>query len=67
MKIKARVGTGYKEELITELDRFVIETEKGEFSISFMNGKLRISERSHFHLAVQPQASNCLDVVAVEF
>lgn len=65
MKIKARVGSDYKEEVITELDRFVLETDKGEFHISFFDGKLRIREVGVSHLSVRPQTANCLDIVAV--
>lgn len=64
MKIKARVGADHRQETVTELDYFTVETEKGEFAISFQNGKLRISEVSLFDLAVLPQTANCLDIVA---
>lgn len=65
MIIKARVGTDFREEVITELDQFVIETDKGEFRISYYNGKLRIAECSHFRLAIQPQVSNAVDILAI--
>lgn len=65
MKIKARVGTDFREEVVTELDQFVLETDKGEFRITFHDGKLRIQENTFYRLAIMPQVANAVDIVAV--
>jgi hypothetical protein len=58
--------TAFSKAVVAEGDRFVIETDKGEFAISFDNGRLRISEASFYRLAVLPQTANVIDVQAVE-
>lgn len=64
MKIKARVGTDFREEVVTELDQFVLETDKGEFRISWQNGRLRVQENTFYCLSIQPRVSNTVDIVA---